>query len=76
MVNGIRTIEPRGLNKEVQCGPRIWREIHKEVRRTHQPKRCEDNDDDSSPNIPSDTNYPDSSQKFKQSFDNRTIKLR
>ena len=70
MVNGIRTKYPCGLNKgfwlKFCAGSQFQYEMPEEGRRMHQPKCCEFNNEDISPNILSDKNYPASSQKFRQ----------
>ena len=65
MVNGIRTSDPRGLNKgrvgfPVRQTPR--------GRRTYRPKRCGNNnkDEDNSPKTINDKNHQASSQKLRQ----------
>ena len=62
MVNGIRTSDPRGLNKgrgsKFRVGSRVRQETPEEGRWTHQPKRCENNnkDEDNSPKTLNDKN--------------------
>ena len=74
MVNGIRTIYPRGLSKgfglKFCVGSRVRHETPEEGRRMHRLKRCEYNekDEDDSPNRLSDKNYQASSHKFRQKF--------
>ena len=72
MVNGIRVIDPRGLNKECgskfRVGSRVRPETPEEGRRTHRPERCEYNnkDEDSSPKTLNDKNHHATFQKFRQ----------
>ena len=62
MVNGIRTIYPHGLNKELSwkfcVGSQVCHETPEEGQRIYQPKCCEYNnkDEDNSPNVLSDKN--------------------
>ena len=64
IVNGIRTIYLRGVNKEFSSkfsvGSWVQHGTHEEGRRTYQLKHCEynDEDEDNSPNIPSDKKRP------------------
>ena len=51
MVNGIRTVDPRGLNKgrgsKFRVGSRVQQKTPEDGRRTYRPKRCEyDNKDE------------------------------
>ena len=75
MVNGIRTILPRGLNKKFGLkfcmGSRVQHETPEERGRMYHSKHCEYNhkDDDNSPNTLSDKNYQAPSQKFRQIMD-------
>ena len=72
MVNGIRTIYPRRLNKgfcsKFRVGSTDRHKRPKEDRRLHRPKRCKYNneDEDNCSNILNDKNYQASSQKFWQ----------
>ena len=69
MANGIRTGDPRGLNKgcssKFRVGSRV-RQTYEEGRRTCRPKRCGNNnkDEDHSPKTFNDKNHQFSSQKF------------
>ena len=69
MVNGIRTGDPRGLNKGRSSmfreGFRV-RQRPEEDRRTYWPKRCGNNNknEGNSPKTPNDKNHQASSQKF------------
>ena len=62
MVNGIRTMYPRGFNKvfgsKFRVSSRVRQEKPEEDRRTHQPKCCEYNnqDKDNSSNTHCDLN--------------------
>ena len=71
MANGIRTGDPRGLNKRRSSkfceGSRV-RQTPEEGRRTYRPKRCGNNnkDEDNNPKNLNDKNQQASSQKFRQ----------
>ena len=72
MVNGIRTVYPRGLNKgfaqKFRVGYQIQQEISEEVWWAHQTKHCEYNDKDENncPNILNNKDYQASSQNFQE----------
>ena len=69
MVNGIRTGEPRGLNKERSSKFRVGsgvRQIPEAGRRTHRSKRCGNKDEDNSPKTLNNINRKASYQKFRQ----------
>ena len=63
MINGVRTIYLRGLNKEFvskfSVGPWVRHETPEESRRMHRPKRYNYNneDEDNSPNTMTDRNF-------------------
>ena len=69
MADGIRTDDPRGFNKglssKFRVGSRV-RQTPKEGRRTYQPKRYGNNneDEDNSPKTLNDKNHQALSQKF------------
>ena len=71
MANGIRTGDPRGLNKgrssKFREGSRV-RQTPEEGRRTYRPKCCGNNnkDEDNSPKNLHDKNQQASFQKFRQ----------
>ena len=71
MVNGIRTSDPRGLNKghgsKFRVGSQV-RQTPEEAWRTYRPKCCEDNykDEDKNPKTLNDKNQQASFQKFRQ----------
>ena len=71
MANGIRTGELRGFNKgrssKFREGSRV-RQTPEEGRRTYQPKRCGNNneDEDNSPKTLNDKNHQALSLKFRQ----------
>ena len=72
MANGIRTINPCGLNKgfvsKFFVDSRVWQETPEEGWRIHRLKHCEYNnkDEDNSLNTVNDKNYQASSKKFRQ----------
>ena len=74
MINGIRTINPCGLNKvfdsKFHVGSQIWQETPEKSLRTHWRKSCEYNrkDEDNNPNTPNGKNYQDLSQKFRKTI--------
>ena len=80
MADGIRTGDPRGFNNgrssKFREGSRV-RQTPEKGRRTYRPKRCGNNnkDEDNSPKNLNDKNQQASSQKFRQLYVNRTIKL-
>ena len=71
MANGIRTNDPRGLNKgrssKFREGSRV-RQTPEEGRRIYRPKRCGNNNkhEDNSPKTLNDKNQQASSPKFRQ----------
>ena len=69
MVNGIRTGDPRGLNKgrgpKFRIGYRV-RQTPEEGRRSYRPKRCEYKDEDNSPKTLNDKTQQVSTKKFRQ----------
>ena len=73
MVNGIRTGDPRGLNKgcssKFRKNSRV-RQTPEEGWRTYRLKRCENNnkDEDNSPKTLNDESHQASSQKFRQLY--------
>ena len=72
MVNGIRTVSSRKLDKKFsskfRVGSRVRPDTPEEGRRMHQPKRYEykNKDEDNCPNTLNDKRYQASTQKFKQ----------
>ena len=69
MANGIRTGDLRGFNKgrssKFREGSRV-RQALEQGRRTYQPKRCGNKDEDNSPKNLNDKNQQALSQKFRQ----------
>ena len=78
MVNGIRTGNPCGFNKECSskfhAGSQVRQETPEEGWRTYLPKCCGNNEDeDNSLKTLNDKNHQASSQKFKQLFQSVTV---